>query len=97
MKKDMKNKELMSEKKLENKPKVFHSIKVIFEKVIKVNNDLKLNVDEQQDDLKQLKEQYDIDDADEVQKVTAVRNPMKRNKAVYTTCSQTFAMKNWLK
>ena len=42
-------------------------MKVIFEKAIQVNNDLKLNVDEQQDDIKHLKEQCDIDDADEVQ------------------------------
>ena len=29
-----------------------HSLKVIYEKAIEVNNELKLNVDEQQDDIK---------------------------------------------
>ena len=39
-----------------------HSLKVIDERAIEVNNELKLNVDEQQDDLKHLKEQRDVDD-----------------------------------
>ena len=37
-----------------------------------------LNVDEQQDDIKYLKEECDIDDEDEVQKITAARTPIKR-------------------
>ena len=37
-----------------------------------------LNVDEQQDDIKHLKEQCDIEDEDEVQEITAARNPIKR-------------------
>ena len=41
--------------KCEKKQKVFQSMKGIYEKAIKVNNDLKLNVDEQQDDIKHLK------------------------------------------
>ena len=53
-------------------------MKVIYEKAIEVKNDLKLNVQEQQDDIKHFKEQYDIDDEDEVQEITAARNPMKR-------------------
>ena len=36
--------------------KVFHSMKVVYEKAIELNNDLKLNVDEQQGDIKHLKE-----------------------------------------
>ena len=72
-------------------------MKVIQEKAIEVNNDLKLNVDEQQDDIKHLKEQYDIDDEDEFQEITAARNPMKKKKGVYVTCSQTLAIKNGLK
>ena len=44
MKKDMKNKEILREKKHENKQKVFHSRKMIYEKAIDVNNDFKLNV-----------------------------------------------------
>ena len=53
-------------------------MKGIYEKAIKVNNDLKLNVDEQQDDIKHLKEQFDIYDEDEVQEITAARNPMQK-------------------
>ena len=71
-------------------------MKVIYEKAIEVNNDLKLNVDEQQDDIKQLTEQCDIDGEDDDQDITAARNPMKKNKAVYVTCNQTFAMKKWV-
>ena len=51
----MKNKEIIREKKHENKQKLFHSMKVIYENAIEVNNDLKLNVDEQQDDIKTYK------------------------------------------
>ena len=72
-------------------------MRVIYEKAIEMNNDLKLNVDKQQDDIKHLKEQCDIDDKDEVQEITAARNPMKMYKAVYVTCNQTFATENWLK
>ena len=43
-----------------------------------MNNELRLNVDEQQNDIKQLKEQYDINDEDEVQEITAARTPIKR-------------------
>ena len=53
-------------------------MKVIFEKVIEVNNVHKLNVDEQQEDIKHLKEQCDIDDED--QEITAARNPMKNKR-----------------
>ena len=37
-------------------------MKVNYEKAIEVNNDLKLNIDELQDDIKHLKEQCDIYD-----------------------------------
>ena len=67
------------------------------QKTIEVNNDLKLNVDEQQDDIKHLKGHCDIHYEDEVQEITAARNPMKKNMAGCVTCNQTFAMKNWLK
>ena len=46
--------------------KVFHCIKVIYKKAIEVNNNLKLNIDLQLDDINHLKEQYDIDNEDEV-------------------------------
>ena len=64
MKKDMEHKEIM--RKNENKPKVFHNRKVIYENAFKVNNELKLIVEWQGDDIKHLKEQWDIDDIDEV-------------------------------
>ena len=69
-------------------------MKGIYENDIEVNNDLKLNVDEQQDDIKHLIEQCDIDYEDEVQEITAARNTLKNNKAVYVTFNQKFAMKN---
>ena len=69
-KKDMKNKDVIR-KNMKITKKVFHSMKVIYEKAIKVNNDIKLNVDERQDDIKHLKEQYDIDDEDKVKEITA--------------------------
>ena len=50
-------------KKHENIQKIFHSM---------------LNVDEQQDDIKHLKEQCDIYNEDEVQEITAAKNPIKR-------------------
>ena len=46
MKKDMENYKIM--KKLS---KIILQYKVIYEKAIEVNNDLKFNVDEQQDDI----------------------------------------------
>ena len=58
--------------------KVFKSMKVIYEKALVVNNDLNLNVGEQQDDIKHLKEQCDINDEDEVQEITTARNPIKK-------------------
>ena len=72
-------------------------MKVSYEKTIEVNNQLKLNVDEQQDELKHVKEQCDIDDEDEVQEITAARTPIKKNKPVCETCNQTFAILYWLK
>ena len=38
-----------------------HSSKVIYDKAIEVNYELKLNGDEQQDDKKHWKDQWDID------------------------------------
>ena len=43
-----------------------------------MNNDLNLNVDEQQDDIKHLKEQCDIDDYDKVPEITDARNPHEK-------------------
>ena len=54
-------------------------MKVIYEKALKVSIDLKLNVDEQQDNIKHVKELCDIDEEDEVDKSN------KKNKAVLVT------------
>ena len=43
-----------------------------------MNNELKLNADEQQDDINHLKEQCEIYDEDDVQEITAARNPLKK-------------------
>ena len=66
------------------------------EKAMEVNNELRLNVDEQQDD-KALKVKSDIDDSDEVQEITAARTPMKNNRPVCVTYNQTLALKNGCK
>ena len=50
-------------------------------------NEIKLNVDEHQDDIKHLKEQCAMGDGDEVKEIT----PMKKNKHVCAICNQTFA------
>ena len=50
---------------------------VIYERAIEVNNDLKVNVDEQHNDIEYLKEQCDIGDEDEVQEITATRTLQK--------------------
>ena len=54
------------------------------EKANKVNNELKLNVDEQQDDIKK---HFDIYDKDEVREITASRTAMKNNRPVCLTCN----------
>ena len=72
-------------------------MKVNYDKAIQVNNELKVNVDDQQVDMKYLKEKYDTDDEDKVQKTTVAKTPMKKSKSVCVTCYQTFAMTNCLK
>ena len=62
-----------------------------------MNSELTLNVNGQQDEIQHLKEQFEIDNEDEVKEITAARNPMKKNTPVYVTCNQTFAMKHGLK
>ena len=70
-------------------------MKVNYEKAVEVNNDLKLNDDKPQGDIKDLKEQCDIDDEDELQKITTASTPIKKSKPLCVTCNQTFAMRNW--
>ena len=72
-------------------------MKVNYKKATKVNNELKLNVYEQQDDITHLKWQCDIVYEDEVQEITAARTLMKKNWLVCVACIQTFAMKNVFK
>ena len=84
-------------KQHENEQKVLHNMKVNNEKAIEVNNELKVNVYEQQDYIKYLKEQFNRDDEDEVQEITTACTPMNNNKPVRGTCNQTFAMENWFK
>ena len=74
-----------------------NSMKVNYEKAIKVNNEFMVNVDEQQDDIKHIKEQCDIDDENEVQEITAARTPLKNKRPMCVTCNQTFLMKIMLK
>ena len=68
-------------------------MKVNYDKAIQMNNELKVNVNDQQVDMKHLKEQFDIDDEDKVQKTTVARTPMKKSNSVCVTCYQTFAIK----
>ena len=53
-------------------------MKVNYEKTIEVNNQLKVNVYEQQDDIKDLQEQCNIDDKDKVQEIYGAGTPMKK-------------------
>ena len=62
-----------------------------------MNIEPKLFVDKQQDDIKHLKEQCDIDNEDEVQEITAAITPMKKKKPACVTCNQTFKTKTGLK
>ena len=64
MKKDMKNKEIMWEKKTWKSTISIPQYESELWTAIVVNNNLKLNVDKQQDDIQHLKELCDIDDED---------------------------------
>ena len=63
------------------------------EKAIEVINEIKLKDDDQQDDIKHLKEQFYMDGGDEVKEIT----PMKKNKHVCAICNQTFSKAIWFK
>ena len=56
-------------------------MKVIYEKDIEVNNEIKGNLGKQQDEIKHLKKQYDINNEDKVQEIAAAKSPTKKNKA----------------
>ena len=57
-------------------------MKVNYEKIIEVNNHLKVNVDEQQNCIKDLKEEYNKDDKDKLHIISGAGTPMKKNKSV---------------
>ena len=61
-----------------------------------MNNELKLNVDELQDDVNHLKDKCDIDYKDEVQEITAPIIPLKNKKHVYVTFYLTTVTENGL-
>ena len=67
-----------------------------YEKAIEVNNELKFNVDEQKYDIKDLKDQCDIDDEDKVLKKSQLLEPHEKNRPVCVTCNQAVVMKNGL-
>ena len=66
------------------------------ESAMKVNDELGLNVDKLQED-KKCKKNLEIDDADEVQEITAARTPMKKKKHVCVTCNKRLALKMGVK
>ena len=72
-------------------------MKLNYEKTIEVKNQLKVNIDEQQNGIKDLKEQCNKDDEDKVQKISSVGTPMKNNKSACVTCNKNNRKKNWLK
>ena len=62
-----------------------------------MNNEFKLNVEEQEDTINHLKVHFDIDGEDKVQEITAAWTRMKNNRSVCVTCNKTFAMqKKWV-
>ena len=62
-----------------------------------MNNEPKLNVDEHQDDIKHLKEQYDIHNEDEVQEITAAKKNHEKEKACVCDMLSKACNKNGLK
>ena len=53
-------------------------MKMIYEKAIEVSNGLMLNVDEHKDDIKDCKEQCDINYEDGVQEIKMLETQLKR-------------------
>ena len=72
-------------------------MKVNYERPSKWNNELKLHVDEQQDDIKHLNKKCDKDNEEKVQEITALITPLKKKKPMCVTYNQTFVTKNGLK
>ena len=66
------------------------------ENAMEVNNELRFNVDEQQDD-KTLKVDSYIHDSNEVQEIPAANTHMKNNRPLCVTCNQILAWKNGCK
>ena len=63
-------------------------MKVNYEKTIDVDNQLKVKVDEQQNDIKYLEEQCNKDDKEKPQKISGAGTPMKTNKYLCVTCDK---------
>ena len=71
---------------------------MIYEKAIELNIDLKLNVDEQKNEIKYKKKNNMILMIKiKFGKLQLIKKTHELNKAVYATCNETFAMKNGLK
>ena len=63
-------------------------MKFNYEKTIEVNNQVKINVEEQQHDIEDLKEQCNKDGKDKVKEISGTGTPMKKNKSVCVTCNK---------
>ena len=84
---------MVSKEILRNNMKIISLLyKSEFENTIEVNNELKLNVDEQQYAINHLKEQCNIYDEYDTQEITAARTPMKKKRSVCVTFNKKFAM-----
>ena len=68
-------------------------MKGIYEKTIEVNSQPKVNVDEQHNDIKYLKEQCNKDDKDKIQEFLGPGTVMKKDKSVCVPCNQTLQKK----
>ena len=63
-------------------------MKVNYKKTIEVNNQIKINVDEQQVNIKYLKERCNQDEKDKVQEISGAGTPMKKDKYWCVTCNK---------
>ena len=74
---------------IERKPENWEStVWKRMEKGMEVNNELRLNVDKQQDDIKYLKEECNKHNKDKVQEISGAGTFMKKNKSVCVTCNK---------
>ena len=64
-------------------------MKGTYEKTIEVNSQLKVNVDEQRNDIKDLKEPCNKDDKEQIPEISGAGTFMKKDKSVCVLCNQT--------